>query len=235
MKKHTLSGSKRDVVKSKPANLRREGLVPGTVYGKNVVSESLSMKLSDFVKVYGEARETGLVELVIDGSMRPVLIHHVQKDPVKDSVLHVEFHQVDLKEKVHANIPVVLVGESPAVAQKTGVVLTLLSEIEVEALPTDLPEKLEVDISSLSEVDQELKVSDIQVPGAVTVLTDSTVIVARVGELVSKAAEEQAAEDAAVAEAASAETAESGATAEAGSEAAPADKKPEEEKKAEAK
>lgn len=234
MKKHTLQGLKRDVTKSKPAILRREGLVPGTVYGKNVASESLSMKLADFVKVYGEAHETGLVELMVDGSMKPVLIHHVQKDPVKDSVLHVEFHQVDLKEKVHANIPLVLVGESPAVAQKTGVVLSLLSEVEVEALPTDLPEKLDVDVTSLSEVGQELKVSDIHIPGAVTVLTDGSVIVARVGELVSKAAEEQAAADAAVAEAASVETAEAGATG-TGTEAASSEKKPEEEKKAEAK
>lgn len=236
MKKHTLQGSKRDVKKIKPDSLRREGLIPATVYGKKVTSESLSLKLSDFIKVYGEAHETGLVELVIDGGMKPVLIHHVQKDPVKDSILHVEFHQVDLKEKVHANVPLVVTGEAPAVAQKIGVVLSLLSEVEVEALPTDLPEKLDVDVSGLAEVGQELKVSDINVPSAVTILTDLAVIVVRVGELVSKAAEEQAAADAAVAEAASAEGAEAATPGtESAPDAAGTEKKPDEEKKAEGK
>lgn len=197
MKKHTLKAEKRDIKASKPSVLRRDGKVPATVYGKTIKSESLSVKLSDFTKVYGEAKETGLIELGVDASVRPVLVHHVQRDPVKDVILHVEFHQVDLKEKVHANIPLVLVGEAPAVAQKLGVVLSLLSEVEVEALPTDLPEKLDVDVSHLAAVDEELKVSDIQVPQAVTLLTDGTVVVVKIGELVSKAAEEQAAAEAA--------------------------------------
>lgn len=236
MKKHTLQATKRDVKKNKPANLRRDGLIPATVYGKQVTSESLSLKLADFARVYGEARETGLVELMIDGDMKPVLIHHVQKNPVHDTVLHVEFHQVDLKEKVHANVPLVLVGESPAVAQKTGVVLSLVSEVEVEALPTDLPEKLDVDVSVLSEVGQELKVSDIKAQANVTILTDAALIVVKVGELVSKAAEEQAVADAAAAESAAAEGADTAApTAESPAESATNEKKPEEEKKAEGK
>ncbi len=232
MKKHTLHANKRDIKASKPAVLRREGSVPATVYGKKVESVSLSMKLSDFIKVYGEAKETGLIELHVDSSVHPVLIHHVQRDPVKDVVLHVEFHQVDLKEKVHANIPLVLVGESPAVEQKLGVVLSLLSEVEVEALPTDLPEKLEVDISHLSAVDEELKVSDIQMPVDVVLLTDGSVVVAKVGELVSKAAEEQAAADA-VASAEAAAPQEGEAANAAKSDEASDDKKPAEEKKAE--
>lgn len=232
MKKHTLTADKRDIKASKPAVLRREGSVPATVYGKKVESVSLSMKLSDFVRVYGEAKETGLIELHVGSSVHPVLIHHVQRDPVKDVILHVEFHQVDLKEKVHANIPLVLVGEAPAVAQKLGVVLSLLSEVEVEALPTDLPEKLEVDISHLSAVDEELKVSDIHMPSAVTLLTDGTVVVAKIGELVSKAAEEQAAADAAAsAEAAAPQEGEAEGAAK--TETSTDDKKPAEEKKSE--
>lgn len=232
MKKHSLNANKRDIKASKPAVLRREGSVPATVYGKKVESVSLSMKLSDFIPVYDEAKETGLIELHVGGSVHPVLIHHVQRDPVKDIILHVEFHQVDLKEKVHANIPLVFVGEAPAVEQKLGVVLSLLSEVEVEALPTDLPEKLDVDISHLSAVDEELKVSDIQIPSSVTLLTDGTVVVAKIGELVSKAAEEQAAADAA----ASAEAAapqEGGAEGDAKADESTEEKKPAEEKKSE--
>jgi large subunit ribosomal protein L25 len=234
MKKHTLSATKRDVKNVKPSALRRQGQIPATVYGKKIASESLSLQLADFMKVYNEAHETGLVELMVDGAMKPVLIHTVQKNPVKGEILHVELHQVDLKEKVHANVPIVLTGESPAVAQKVGVVLTLVSEVEVEALPTHLPEKLDVSIDALAEVGQELKVSDIAVGSDITILTDASVVVARVGELVSKAAEEQAAADAAVAEASATEGA-TGDTAAENAEATTAEQKADEEKKPEAK
>jgi len=120
-------------------------------------------------------------------------------------MLHIEFHQVDLKETVHANVPIEITGASPAVAQRLGVLLTVLSDVEVEALPTDLPEKLVADVSKLAEVNQELKVADIAVSKGVTVLTDGTLTVVKVGPLVTKEAEEQAAaEEAAAAQAAAA-------------------------------
>lgn len=207
MKKYTLQATARDVKKQKVSKLRRAGLIPATVYGKKIKSVSLSLPSSQFFKIYEEAHETGLVDLTTDGTVRPVLIHHVQKDPVKDSILHVELHQVDLKENVKAAVPLHLVGEAPAVAQKVGVILTLVSEVEVEALPTDLPEKLELEVSRLAAVDQELKVADLKAPSGVTILTDGSLVVAKVGALVSKEAEAQAAAEAAAAAAAAAEAA----------------------------
>lgn len=204
MKKHTLKGESREIVGRKVKRLRADGLLPVTVYGKKVDSQNLVVSASDFAKTYMETGETGLIELAVGSDLKPVLVHHVQRDPVRNTILHVEFHQVDLKEKVHANVPLVLVGEAPAVAQKVGVLLTLLSEIEVEALPTDLPEKIEVDVASLAEVGQELKVSDLRAPSGVAVLSDAAISVVKVGELVSKEAEEQAAAEVAAAEEAAA-------------------------------
>lgn len=204
MKKHTLKGESREIVGRKVKKLRADGLLPVTVYGKKVDSQNLVVSASDFAKTYMETGETGLIELAVGSDLKPVLVHHVQRDPVRNTILHVEFHQVDLKEKVHANVPLVLVGEAPAVAQKVGVLLTLLSEIEVEALPTDLPEKIEVDVTSLAEVGQELKVSDLRAPSGVAVLSDAAISVVKVGELVSKEAEEQAAAEVAAAEEAAA-------------------------------
>ncbi|MCL4199913.1 50S ribosomal protein L25 [Patescibacteria group bacterium] len=204
MKKHTLKGESREIVGRKVKRLRADGLLPVTVYGKKVDSQNLVVSASDFAKTYMETGETGLIELAVGSDLKPVLVHHVQRDPVRNTILHVEFHQVDLKEKVHANVPLVLVGEAPAVAQKVGVLLTLLSEIEVEALPTDLPEKIEVDVASLAEVGQELKVSDLRTPSGVAVLSDAAISVVKVGELVSKEAEEQAAAEVAAAEEAAA-------------------------------
>lgn len=224
MKKHTLKASVRTEMGRKVKSLRLSGNVPATVYGKKAENVSLTISGSEFLKVYREAGETGLVELSVDGKTLPVLIHVVQKDPLTDEILHVEFHQVDLKEKVKANVPLVLFGESPAVAQKIGVLLSVLSEVEVEALPAELPEKIEIDVTGLSELDQELKVSDLRTPSGVALLSDPTLTVVKVSALVSKEAEEQAAAEAAEAAAAAPAEGEAGATEKA--EAEPAKEEP---------
>ncbi len=208
MKKYTLQGQKRELVGRKVKNLRAKGVVPATVYGKKISSENIAINASEFLKLYASTGETGLIELTVGSQMSPVLVHTVQKHAVTGELLHVEFYHVDLKEKVHTKVPVVFIGEAAAVSEKKGVLLTLSTEVEVEALPAELPEKIEVDVTGLAEVDQELKVSDLKVPSGITILTDSEVIVVKVSELVSKAAEEQAAAEDAAAETATTEAAE---------------------------
>lgn len=214
MKKHTLAANKREALGRKVKKLRATGQIPATIFGKKIKSTSVSVALDQFIRVYKEAGETGLVELTVGGSVRPVLIHHVQKDPVTSAILNIEFHEVDLKVKVHANVPLVSIGESPAVTQKKGVVLTILDEIEVEALPTDLPEKIEVDVRGLSEVNAEVKVGDLKIPTGVTVLSDASLTVVKIGSLVSREAEAEAAAEAA--KAAEAAAAAAAAPSEAG-------------------
>lgn len=145
-----------------------------------------------FTALYGQAGETGLVELMVEGKVRPVLLHNVQKHAVSGAVLHVEFYQVDLKEKVHATVPLAFVGSSDAVEQKIGVLLTILDEVEAEALPKDLPEHIDVNVKALTDVGAELKVSDLPVPSGVTILTDPLLTVVKVGPLVSKEAQAEA-------------------------------------------
>jgi large subunit ribosomal protein L25 len=98
---------------------------------------------------------------------------------------HVEFHQVNLKEKIHANVPIVITGESQAVKEKTGTLLQLLNEVEVEALPTDLPEHIEVDISNLAQVNDHVLVKDLSAPEKVTLLTEPDIMVVKIGELLA--------------------------------------------------
>lgn len=200
MKKHTLASLPRTLVGRKVKELRKQGLIPATIYGKNIKSVSVGVTADNFGKVYKETGETGLIELTVDGDIRPVLVNHVQVDPVRGSILHVEFHQVDLKEKVAARVPIELIGESPAVAQKLGVLLTVLDEIEVEALPVDLPEHFSVDISKLIEVNAEIKVNNLIPPKGVTIQTAPGLTVVKIGSLVTKEAQEQVqAEEAAAA------------------------------------
>jgi large subunit ribosomal protein L25 len=184
MSSHKLQAEIRELTGKKVKNLRANGQLPATVYGKGVEPQTIVISLPDFKKVYQEAGETGLIELTVDGKKHPVLIHTVQIDPVKSSLLHVEFHEVNLKEKVHAEIPVELTGESIAVKEKVGVLLPLMDHIEVEALPTELPEKIEVDITGLAAINDQVIVGELTVPSAVTVLTDPTLIVVKIGAFV---------------------------------------------------
>lgn len=163
MVKITLEVTKRTLLGRKVKTLRKEGLVPANIFGKNIKSNAIQLKKDDFVKVYEKAGETGIVDLKLDKKENPVLIHHLQKDPVSDEVLHIDFLQVDLKEKVTADVPVETIGESPAEKQGLGTVVVQIDEIEVEALPTDLPEKFEVDLGVLTEVDQAIHIKDLKV------------------------------------------------------------------------
>ncbi len=196
MDKLTLLCEKRKIVGRKVKQLRKKGIIPGNVYGKKIKSTAVSVKDADFDKIYKEAGATSIVNLSLEGKDHPVLIHAVQRDPLSRKILHVDFLEVDLKEKVTAKVPLVTVGESPAVRDKIGTLLSLISEIEIEALPADLPEKIEVDISSLSEVDQSIKVGQLKVSDKIKIITDSELDVVKVAPLISKEAEQMVKEEA---------------------------------------
>lgn len=204
MTREKLKVEKRKVLGKEVKKLRREGFLPANVYGKNIKSEAVQALFKDFQEVYEKAGETGLVDLQLDGQAIPVLIHNVQKN-FRGLVLHADFFQVNLKEKVKTNVPLEIVGEPKAVIDKIGILMNILSEIEVEALPAELPEKIEVNVEHLANIDDQITVADLKVPTGVEVLTDPSQVVSKIGELVSKEAQEQAAEEAAAAEAASTE------------------------------
>lgn len=176
-----LNALPRTVVGRKVKKLRKEGFVPANVFGKGIKSESVQVNAKDFEKVYKEAGETGLIELKIGAKTHPVLVANLQLNPVSDAPTHVDFRQVDLKEKVVANVPVEMAGEAPAEKSGVGTAVLYINEIEVEALPTDLPEKFVVDISALAEVDQAFLVKDLKVDRAkVTLKAEEESIVVKV-------------------------------------------------------
>lgn len=161
-----LNANPREILGKQVKKLRREGLVPANIFGQGLKSTAVQVDLKDFVKVYQEVGETGLVEVKVGEKAHPVLVHRIQKDPRTSSVLHVDFHQVNLKEKTTAHVPVVLTGESPIEKSGDGLILQTLNEIEVEALPTDIPHNVEVDITTLTEVGQSIQVKDLKVNAA---------------------------------------------------------------------
>lgn len=161
MDRPKIQAKKRTTLGRKVKKLRREGLLPANLYGNKVKSQALEIPIKEFQKVYEQVGESGLVDLMVDGQANPILIHNVQLHPVTDEPLHADFHKVSLTEKTVATVPIELVGESPAVEQKIGILIQPMSEVEVEALPADLPEHLDINISGLAQIDDVVTVADI--------------------------------------------------------------------------
>lgn len=162
MNKKILNAEPREVKGRKVKKLRQQGLLPANIFGKKIASESVQISDKEFKVIYKEVGDTGLITLTVGKVEKPVLVHDVQVNPMTDEMIHVNFLQVDLKEKVEAEVPVELIGESPAEKQSLGTVVQYINEIRVEALPTDLPEKFEVDTSELAEVDQAIYIKDLK-------------------------------------------------------------------------
>lgn len=180
MSKFILSAKKRDLMGSKTKKLRKTGHIPAVVYGKSVDSLPITLESVQFNKIYKNAGETNLVYLKIEGEdkERPTLIKLVNLSPVKSDVVSVDFHQVSLKEKVSAQVPLEVVGQSEAIKTGLAILSQNIHEVEVECLPTDIPESFEVNIESLKEIGDHLKVSDLKVPSGVEINADmETVIV----------------------------------------------------------
>jgi large subunit ribosomal protein L25 len=187
MKRHVLKVTKREVFGKKLKALRREGILPGNVYGKDIASTAVQVPTKEFKELYKEVGATGLIEVQIEGEKpRPVLIHDVHMDHINHVPLHADFYQVNLKEKVKTMVPVTLIGEPQAVVDKLGELLQTLSEIEVEALPADLPEKFEIDVTKLSAVDEQITIADLVKPQGVEILTEPEQVVVKIAAIVEE-------------------------------------------------
>ena len=181
MVKKALKASDRNISGRKVKTLRNQGVLPANVYGKKVKSRSVQVDLKEFVVLYKEVGETGLFDLAIEKESLPVLVHNVQSNPKTGDFIHVDFLQVDLKVKITAEVPVELTGESVASKQGIGTAVQQLNAVEVEALPGDFPEKFEVDVTDLAEVDQAIYVKDLKIDSnKITMVTDIESIVVKV-------------------------------------------------------
>lgn len=218
----TLKAQERTVIGKKVKNLRRDGILPGHVFGNNLETESVQVTFKDFAQVYEQVGETGLVNLKIgEEKIRPVLIREAQYHPVRGTVLNIDFYQVNLKEKVKVYVPIEFVGDADDIAvvhSGDAVVLQPTSEVEIEALPTDLIDKIEVNISVLKNIDDSITVEQLNYDrSTITVLNNPDDVVVKlapaVTEEMQELMEEQDAEAAAAQEAeAAAEEAEGGKT-----------------------
>ncbi|MEK7091113.1 MAG: 50S ribosomal protein L25 [Patescibacteria group bacterium] len=183
--KHLLKAEPRKITGRKIKSLRSQGLIPANVFGKDLKSLSLQVKAVDFTKLYKEVGESTLIYLSTEGERenRPVMVHEVALHPVTDQILHVDFHQVNLKEKTTASVAIKLTGEAPAEKEKQGILVQQLSELEIEALPADMPESVEISIESLAAEGDTLQIKDIKLSDKLTVKSDPEAIVVKIEPL----------------------------------------------------
>ena len=213
----SLAAEPREVIGKNMAVMRRAGRLPAVVYGHGISSENVSVDAHDFELLRRKAGQNALIDLSVDGKKsRPVLVHDIQVHPVNRRPIHVDLFLVRMTEELIVDVPLVAIGTSLAVENANGTLLHPIESVRVKALPDHLPQSIEYSIDGLVDFEALVKVSDLRIPGDVTLLTDPDEIVAKV--LPSRLQLEVEAEKAEEAEAA--EAAAEGVEAAEGAEAA---------------
>ncbi len=172
MEKYVIEAIKRDVVGKKVGVLRREGKLPGVIYGHKFEAMPILMDSKVATKVLNSLTSSSIVTIVVDGKEHAALVREKQMDYIRNQFIHVDFQAVSQTEKIRAKVGVVLTGTAPAVKDFNGVVVEGLDAIEVEALPKDLPERFVIDITKLANIGDAIHVSDVEVPANVEIVDD---------------------------------------------------------------
>lgn len=174
-----LNAKIREIVGNNIQTLRENGLVPAVLYGHKVANINLEIDEIELQKLLAKISESDLIDLIIaDKPSVKVLIHDISYDPLKNTIKHLDFYQVNMKEKITTRIELNFINESPAVKDLGGVLVKTLDAIEVECLPNDLISHIDIDLSFLKEIGSIIRAKDLAIPQSLTLLTDpETVIV----------------------------------------------------------
>jgi large subunit ribosomal protein L25 len=172
-----------------PAALREQEMIPAVYYGAGKDAVSIAVPAKEFIKVYKEAGENTAVILTIGGEKISTIIHDLQRNPVSGDVMHVDFMIIDMKKEIEVAIPLEFTGVSEAEKGGLGTVVKSIHEVEVRALPNDLPHSFEIDITGLATLEDQIHVKDIKLPKGVTMITDLEEVVASVAHFVEEVEE----------------------------------------------
>jgi large subunit ribosomal protein L25 len=176
----TLQAIARNAFGKKTKALKNQGKIPAVVYGPGEKNVSVEVEEKEFKKVLRQAGESSLVELNIDKAKKPVLIQEIQRDPVSDSIIHIDFYQANLKEEVQVAVPLVFEGTAPAEKDLGGTLNKNMLELEVKALPLNLPHEIKVNVEGLKTFEDHILVKDLVLPAGVTAAKSPDEIVAAV-------------------------------------------------------
>lgn len=192
-----LQAERRKVTGKQVRRLRRSGQVPGIFYGPHMEPLPIQVSHKMLSEVYRQAGSSTLIQVVLDGNTYPALIRDLQRDPIRQEILHLDLERVDLERPITAQVPVILKGTSPVVEQGLAVLTHGLEEIEVRCLPTAVPACVEVDISMITRPDQAVHAGDLSLPPEVHLLTDPKAVIVYTTPIRRLEEEEKPAEEAA--------------------------------------
>ena len=167
-----LTAEKRAVIGKQVRGLRRQGKLPAVIYGHHLQPVAITLDARETSRLIAGITPSHLITIQVGKEKHTVLVREKQRHPVQGVLLHIDFLAVSMTEKLRANIFIELVGDAPAVKEFDGLLVTGVEEVEVECLPKDLPERIQVDISGLRQIGDSLHVRDIQFSSAVDILTD---------------------------------------------------------------
>ncbi len=192
MERPKLNVRRRTVVGKQVRALRRQGLIPAVLYGTGVEATPLELEGREASRLLSGVSGSTLLDLVLDSETHNVLVREVQRDSIRQDIRHVDFLKVAMNVAIRTSVPVELVGEAPAVKTFGGILVTGVDEIEVEALPADLPNRLTVDLGVLTEIGKAITVGDIFTGQGVRVLTSKDDLIARVTQAAAEEVVEEA-------------------------------------------
>ena len=175
-----LQVQKREILGRKVGASRKAGFIPAEIYGKGLENIHIGVSAKEFRKVFKEAGETTIINLILDGQKYPVLVQDIKYHPVKNGVEQVDFYRVRMDEKLKVGVPLEFIGVALGVKEKGGIFVKALQQIEVEALPAEIPHTLKVDISKLDDVGKSIYVKDLDVSPNVKLLVDLGTVVATI-------------------------------------------------------
>jgi large subunit ribosomal protein L25 len=178
MEKVVLKATKRTVTGKQVSQLRRAGQLPGVIYGHNIKPTAISLEAHSAGIAIPRLTSSSIVNIELDGKLIPALVREKQKNYIKGTLTHVDFQAISLTEKIRTEVSIQFSGLAPAIKEFNAIIVHSMSELEVEALPNDLPERIEVDLSGLAKIGDAIYVQDLSLPAAVTVLSDPDEIVA---------------------------------------------------------
>ena len=210
MEKVVLKATKRTLTGKQVSKLRRAGQLPAVIYGHNIDTVPISLEAHSAGLAIPKLTSSSIVNIELDGKLIPALVREKQKNYVRNELIHIDFQAVSLTEKINAAVTIQFYGVSPAVKDYNAIVVHNLNSLDVEALASDLPERVEVDLSGLVNVGDSIRVGDLTLPEAVTVWNDPDTIVAVATATRVEIVEEEEAEETLEAEIESPEVIEKG-------------------------
>lgn len=192
MEKVIIEAKKRDETGKRVKELRKKGYVPAVIYGRDLASMPIALEKQSTTLILNKVSGSTILTIKLDGKEHSTLIREVQRDHIKNEFLHLDFLAVSLTEKLRTNVSITLVGDAPVLKEFEALIVAGITEVEVEALPQDLPETIEVDLSGLAEIGSAIYLKDIPVPANVEILTDLEELIAVASAVKEEAVEEEA-------------------------------------------